>query len=237
MKRFREILWFPWAILMCFLGAVAVLPLTFLAPRLTFKVARLWARSMLGFAGIRVEVVGKENLVPGPLVVIANHRSLLDIPILFEALPYDVCFVAKKELFYIPVFGIAMKLMGHVMVDRGDKAQAKESIRKAAAQIKGGTTITVFPEGTRSNVEAMRPFKKGAFILSIQSGVPILPVTLGGSLQVLEPGEWFAHPGVVRVIVHPAIAVTGYTMETKDELVARTSDMIGSALTLPAGPR
>ena len=134
-----------------------------------------WSRSILKLAGARVRVLGVPPLPDGPLIFACNHESALDILALVASLPRIIRFVAKIELFRIPVFGWYLRMGGHIAVDRGNHSRAVESLRRAGAAVRGGTSLIVFPEGTRSVDLRVHPFKKGPFVVAVEAGVPVDP--------------------------------------------------------------
>ena len=142
-------------------------------------IARRWARWILAGCGVRVVVEGSENVdLREPYVLMSNHQSNFDIMALVSVLPISFRFVAKKELTWIPIFGWAIVLGGHVVVDRGNNARAVQSLQRAAERIRGGTNVIIFPEGTRSPSGEIQRFKSGGFHLAIDSGAKILPISI-----------------------------------------------------------
>jgi 1-acyl-sn-glycerol-3-phosphate acyltransferase len=160
---------------------------------------RVWGPSCLWLAGCRRLGAPLPPLPTGPLIFACNHESALDIWALVEYLPRSVRFVAKRELFHVPVFGWYLRLGGHVPVDRGDRARAIASLREAAARVRAGTSLIVFPEGTRSRDGRVQPFKKGPFALALESGVPVVPVAVAGSGAVTPRGVVAVRPGTIRL--------------------------------------
>src|SRR5690606_8957248 len=131
--------------------------------------------------GVEVRVTGmNEALFTEPSVILANHQSLFDIPVLYVALPEAYGMLAKKELFAVPFFGRAMHMLGCVPIDRARRADGIAAIGEAAKLVRGGNTIVVFPEGSRSRDGKLRPLKKGPFHLAQMAGVPLLPVGIRG---------------------------------------------------------
>jgi 1-acyl-sn-glycerol-3-phosphate acyltransferase len=172
-----------------------------------------WSRKLLADAEIKLEVTGLENAPPSEtFVIMSNHQSLYDIPVMFQALRRRVRMVAKAELFKIPGWGKAMRLAGMVEVDRGDRAQAIQSLGAAKAALSQGTNIWIAPEGTRGpGGTSLLPFKKGGFYMASGAGARILPVAIVGTSQVLAAHGRSVKPGVtVRVHVQPPIATTEY---------------------------
>jgi 1-acyl-sn-glycerol-3-phosphate acyltransferase len=151
----------------------------------------------------------------------------LDIPVLLAYLPVQFRWLAKAELFKIPIFGRAMRSAGYISIDRFNQESAFKSIDEAARKIKsGGASIMIFPEGTRSLDENLRPFKKGGFVLAVDSQVPIVPVILKGTRYILPKGSLRVNPGAVRMEIKAAINTAKYTRETKDSLIERVRHVI-----------
>lgn len=186
---------------------------------------RRWSRMMLRAAGVRVDFENLERvMLPEGRILVANHVSWYDVFALAAHLPVEYCFIAKKELERIPVFGPAWQACGHISIDRADLERAIQSLSEAARQIREReVTIVMFPEGTRSPTGRMRPFKKGAFVLAIEAGVPIVPVGILGSRQIMPKGSWRIRPGTIRVRVGEPIPVQGMDLGDRDRLV-RTAE-------------
>jgi 1-acyl-sn-glycerol-3-phosphate acyltransferase len=162
---------------------------------------RAWSPLCLWVTGCRRVLDRLSPLPDGPLIFASNHESALDIWVLLEALPRTVRFVAKRELFRIPVFGWYMHLGGHIPIDRRNHVQAVQSLRAAGALVRAGTSLIVFPEGTRSPDRRVQPFKKGPFALALEAGVPIVPVAVSGSGAVTPRGLVAVWPGTIHVAV------------------------------------
>jgi 1-acyl-sn-glycerol-3-phosphate acyltransferase len=158
-------------------------------------------------AGVRLTVEGAD-LIPGdrPLFFMGNHQSNFDIVALFQAVPIRFNWLAKEELFRIPVFGHSIRAAGYVPINRGNGRDSHKSLGKAARLVRQGTSIAIFPEGTHSNDGSLLPFKKGGFILAAKAGVPIVPFTICGSKEINPPDNFFMlRPGVIRVKFSPPI--------------------------------
>ena len=156
-----------------------------------------------------MRVRGLENVPAGPAVFAANHASALDILVIFGHLPVDFRIVYKQSLSLVPLLGWSIRLGGHVPVDRRNPFRALRSLEAAARRIRGGTSVVVFPEGTRSPDGAVRRFKRGSFSLALQAGVPVVPVSLVGVKAVVPRGLPSVRPGLVQVVVHPVVPVAG----------------------------
>jgi 1-acyl-sn-glycerol-3-phosphate acyltransferase len=158
-----------------------------------------WSRSILKLAGARVVVARLPPLPDGPLIFASNHESALDILALLARLPRTVRFVAKQELFRIPVFGWYLGMGGHIAVDRGNHARAVESLRTAGAAVRGGISLIVFPEGTRSTDLRVHPFKKGPFVVAMEAGVPVVPVAISGAGRITPKRAIAVYSGEIRI--------------------------------------
>lgn len=187
-----------------------------------------WSRRLVEQAGITIRTFGRENLTPGETyVVMSNHQSHYDIPVVFQALAIPVRMVAKTELFRVPVFGRAMLDSGFIELDRGNRRRAMESLKLAGKRIREDKlSIWIAPEGTRSKDARMGEFKTGGFHLAREAGVPILPVTIDGTINVHRSGDSVVHRGrTVKVVIHQAIDPGAYGRGGVKELMeaVRTS--------------
>lgn len=170
--------------------------------RLTLGVARAWARILLRVSGIRVNVTGLDRLDPsGAYVFVANHTSALDIPALLDGLPYRLRMLAKASLFRIPVLGWYIRRVGYVPVDRDNPRATRRVIREALAGAGRGASIVVFPEGTRSPEGTLDEFKRGAVFLAREAGLPIVPVALVNTGNLMPRGDLRADPGTIELRV------------------------------------
>lgn len=183
------------------------------------RLVRLWGRAICVVAGIRVRVEGAENFRPEETYIFAaNHQSQTDIPALQGYFMANFRWLAKKELFQVPIWGAAMRGAGYIAVDRSHGRQAMKSLDEAAQRIAEGTSVLVFPEGTRSPDGALLPFKAGALLLAIKAAVPLVPVAICGSRHVLPRGKLLIRPGTITIRIGKPIQTTGYTSRQKNEL-------------------
>jgi len=178
-----------------------------------------WSRDILKAAGTPVVAEGLE-LIPKdqPVIYVSNHSSMFDIWALFATLPGSVRFVAKRELFRIPLLGSAMLAVGHVPIDRSARKSAFQAYDEAARRIQGGTSVLVFPEGTRSRTGELLPFKNAPFGLAIAAQVPILPVYLHHTFEILPKGAWRLRPRPIRLLVGPPIPTKGLQPDDRERL-------------------
>ncbi len=191
------------------------------------RIARFWGRSILVVSRLKVTVEGLSAIdLEPPYIYMANHQSNFDIPVLLGHLTVQFRWLAKIELFKIPIFGHAMRKAGYISIDRSDRQAAIESLTTAAEQIKNGVSVLIFPEGTRSRDGKIRPFKKGGFVMAIDSGIPIVPVSISGTHAIMTKGKLRINPGHVRMRILKPVATSAYTRETKEALMEHVRGII-----------
>jgi len=233
-------LWFHfWLVPITIIGGIAAITASLLDSTgvLVQRAARCWARALIWVGRISVQVHGLENLVPGQnYIFAANHRSNFDIYVLLSYLPGIFAFVAKKSLFQIPLFGQAIQRLGCVPVDRDNIQQAIHCLHEAAARIKQGKSMIIFPEGTRATVPELLPFKKGVFIMALKAGQPVVPVAVNGTRFVQPRGAIRVRPGVVQVVICPPIFPENF--RRKEQLMAAVHQSLAAAYEpdFPYGP-
>ena len=177
----------------------------------------------------RVDVIGRENvLMEKPQIFMANHQSDFDILIVLAHIPGQFRWIAKKELFKIPIFGKAMRNAGYIEIDRQNHEKALKSLDEAAQKIREGKSVVTFPEGTRSKDGNIRPFKQGMFHLAIRSGVPIVPISIIGANEIMPKRTLKVKPGRITMVIDRPVDVSGYTLETRGELIERIRNIIVS---------
>lgn len=196
-----------------------------------------WAGRTVHAADLRVSVRGFEHVDPDrTCLVMSNHQSSYDIFVLMDLYPGTLRMIAKAEMFRIPVFGQAMQAAEFVFIERGNRQAAIESLALAKKRIDSGVNVWIAPEGTRSNDGRLLPFKKGGFMLALDSGTPILPVTVHGTKDVLPAKHWKVRPGCeVEVTFHPPVDPRSYGHARRQELIDDVFRSIDSGL--PEGLR
>jgi len=177
-----------------------------------------WSRQALWAAGTPVRAEGLDRIPDRPVVYASNHSSMFDIWALAATLPGSVRMVAKQELARIPLLGRAMVTAGHLTIDRAHPARALEAYGRAAELIRGGTSALLFPEGTRSRTGALLPFKNAPFGLAIAAQVPVVPVYVANTFEILPKGRFFLRPRPIRIVIGDPISTTGMTVERRQEL-------------------
>jgi 1-acyl-sn-glycerol-3-phosphate acyltransferase len=237
----KKILFWPYQLYGWLIFVPVVVVLTLLFSMLTVIFAALvnpewasrvfavtWAKTIAYLTPVRVIVEGDENAHrEQSYVVVTNHQSMYDILLLYGWLELDLKWVMKKELRKVPGIGVGCEKAGHIFVDRKKPKQAAQAIKDALGRLGKGVGILFFPEGTRSLDGHMLPFKRGAFRLSVEQNLPILPVTLIGTRDI-QPGNTFSlFPGAIRMVIHPAIDPSG---KDADELLEETRNIITTAM-------
>ena len=216
-------------------GSVVVLVGMFrkYSPFLLKYIIKPWARLQLLITGTKVVVQGLEHIDPKQsYIIVSNHQSHMDIPVLIVILPLRFTIIAKKELFRIPIFAQAMRGFGILEIDRSNRARAIATLKRAAEIARTeNVSILAFPEGTRTEDGSLRPFKKGPFLLALDSGLPILPITIDGTFPILPKNSMIISRGhTVKVTIHPPIDTHQYTHETRDLLIEETYQRIASGM-------
>lgn len=191
----------------------------------------IWGRLMVWVAFVRLKQSGREWIDPKQsYVIIANHQSAYDIFVVYGWLGIDFKWVMKKEIRKVPFLGYACWKMDHIFVDRKNNAAAVASLQEARKHLTGGTSVFFFPEGTRTQTSELKPFKKGAFKMAVDLGLPILPVTLKGMDHILPTKTLNLYPGEAELIFHEPIPTTGLTDADIDGLIERSRAVISKPL-------
>jgi 1-acyl-sn-glycerol-3-phosphate acyltransferase len=240
----KNILFWPYQLYawLVFLPLVAILTLLFstltvifawlVNPHFASRVfATTWARTLGFLTPIRVTVEGAEHAQRDRSYVVAsNHQSQFDILVIYGWLKLDLKWVMKAELRKLPAIGIGCEKAGHIFVERRNPKQASQAITDALARLGDGIGVLFFPEGTRSPDGHLLPFKKGAFRTAIDQQLPLLPVTLVGTRDILPARSLRLFPGKARMVIHPPVETAGMTVEQVDELMQRAREVISSAM-------
>jgi 1-acyl-sn-glycerol-3-phosphate acyltransferase len=175
--------------------------------------------------GARVSVHGAEALRAGEsYVFLSTHQSYMDIPVMLGYLPTQLRIAAKREVFRIPFLGWHMRRAGHISINRTSTEEAVASLRRAASEIRPGVSVFLFPEGTRTRDGSLQPFKKGGFRLALQAGLPVVPLTILGTRQLLPRDSFIFRPGPVRMHLDPPIPTLGLKDADLPTLMQRVRD-------------
>ena len=195
------------------------------------RLAGHWGKVFCRTAGVRLTVTGLENIQPGvSYAVVSNHLSNFDTMSHLACLPLPIRFLAKAELFRIPVFGSALRAVGMVRVNReGGRAELGSINRDAAREVARGRSLMIYPEGTRPRDGRMKKFKKGAFVIAHALQVPVLPTAIVGSREVWRPGAKVIRPGPIRVTVMPPRPTAGLDRAQLNRLIAEVEATVRAA--------
>jgi 1-acyl-sn-glycerol-3-phosphate acyltransferase len=229
MKRVRAAaVWTAIVLLTVGFGLPAILA-AYLPPRGDWflRFARGWARSVLAVSGVSVDVLHRDRLPrAGSFVVAANHESFTDIVVLLSVLPLQIRFLAKRSIFRVPVLGWSIAAAGFIPVDRGDPSGSAAAVDAALDRLRRGRSLVVFPEETRTRDGELRPFKKGAALLAVRAGLPLLPLGLAGTRRVLPRGSFVMTSG--RVVVSPGLPLPteGAAPSARRQLTERLADEV-----------
>lgn len=216
-------------------GAISALILAMINPSSPAieKVIQWWSKAWLTASGTELTIEGRENVDKGQsYIVVANHLSTLDIMVCFVAVGIPIRYLAKKELFRIPLLAQAMRAIGIVEVDRAARSSVHNSVNQQAEKlIEHNRSLIIYAEGTRPRDGVMTPFKKGAFTIAITSGLPVLPVSIHGTYEAAVPGKPWFRGGPVTVTIDPAIPTDGMTRSDAEALRDRTREIIAKRVT------
>lgn len=237
----RSIIWYAYFFLSLLIVMPALWRVKYLEKKgetekkveLAHKATQFWAGSLLKLAGVKVNVHGEENLPKDTNVLfIGNHQGNFDIPIYIKHINMPKGFVSKIEVEKIPGIAAWMKAIDCVFMDRSNMRKSGEAIVKGIQLLKKGSSLVIFPEGTRSKGDKMNEFKAGSFKLATKSKKPIVPITMNGSYRIMETGgpSWIIKPSTVDLYIHPPIDVANLSKEELDELPKRVPEIIATKL-------
>jgi 1-acyl-sn-glycerol-3-phosphate acyltransferase len=201
------------------------------------RVIRTWSRVWLVTSGTRLEVEGGDNIESGrSYVVVANHLSTLDIMACLLAVPLPIRFLAKKELFRVPVLAQGMRMVGIIEVDREARGAIHSEVNRQSRElIEKGRSLIIYAEGTRPRNGVMKPFKKGAFTMAISSGLPVLPMSIHGSYEAWPPGKPLVRGGLIRVVIDKPVETEGLNGADTGELRDQVRDVIAGRVEAMGG--
>ncbi|MGI8510553.1 MAG: lysophospholipid acyltransferase family protein [Gemmatimonadaceae bacterium] len=194
------------------------------------RLPRFWSSAILWSAGVKLRVHGRDRVKQGgPFIFTSNHVSLFDIPALVVTLPPHY-FVAKAELFKIPVFGPGIRAVGAIPIRRDNQKAALGAYDTAVDRVRAGASVVVFPEGTRGTSYPVRPFKKGPFVFALNAGVPIVPCLVHGTIEVLPKNSIWLHAGGIDIHILEPIPTAGMTYRDRDALALQVHDRMAEAM-------
>ncbi len=229
-QPYKWLIFFPVLIIDTILCGVFAILLAFVSPKWASRFGVIWARINVFITPMVVHVQGREHIVPRQsYVIVSNHQSHYDIFVLYGWLGIDFKWIMKMELRKVPVLGLACDKIGHIYIDRKNTEAAVRTIREARRRIVDGTSVIFFPEGTRSRTGALGTFKKGAFKMALDLNIPILPVTITGTRDILPPKTLQLFPGRARMVIHKPVEVSAYDESRIRELMERCRQIIDPA--------
>lgn len=241
MRKILVLLYTPYKLFILFpiiilatliIGTLAIIIAVVYSPKFASTYfAGSWARVNAYSTPMFISVYGKENINKATsYVVMPNHQSLYDILVIYGWLGIPIKWVIKMELRKVPMLGLVCEKLGHIYLDRSNKEKAIKTLKEAKNNLTDGSSVVIFPEGSRSTNDELLPLKKGAFKLAFDLGIPILPVTIMGTRKVL-PTETFAIlPGKVKMIIHKPIDINNYKADEIDKLMAKVAETVGKPL-------
>ena len=206
--------------------------------KFSYLIMKTWNRAVAKLMGLRFSLSGVENLDTNTSYIITpNHQGLADILAIVSTLPVRFRWVVKRELFKIPVWGLALWATGAIPIDRSNSATAIKRLNKEKDEkLKGGWSVVIYPEGTRTPDGNLKDFKKGAFMMAVQTGIPILPVVCNGAFKVLPKKTLAFRPGHIKLNICPPIPTQGLSEKDVPELMSRTRQAILAKLQLDYDP-
>jgi 1-acyl-sn-glycerol-3-phosphate acyltransferase len=206
--------------------------------RVVHRYTRVWGRIALLANRVRVKMEGLEQVEgKGPYIFMANHQGYYDVFVLMGHLPFQFKWLAKKEIFSIPLLGWAMSAGGYISVDREGTRETVKAMNDAAEKIREGMSVMIFPEGSRTPDGSIQPFKKGGFTLAVKSKVPIVPIAITGSREIMAKDSMTISPGEIRVRIGRPIDTRDYSLKERNLLMEKVNDAISEAFELISGSR
>ena len=191
----------------------------------------VWARLFLAMTLVKVKVEGRENIDPATsYVFVANHQSAYDIFTVYALLHHNFRWMMKKPLERIPLVGYSCKVSGHIFVDNSSPSAVRETMQTAEKRLAGGMSVVVFPEGSRTLDGRMHAFRRGAFALAVEFGLPVVPITIDGAYRVMRRTAWLPRPGRIILTIHKPIEAPENGRHELAELMEKSHKAIESAL-------
>lgn len=222
----------PAMVIIASVGFGLLIPVTWILDdvRPMYAVARAAVKFIVRLAGVRVERSGVDPWkAPLPCLFVANHVSNVDPPAIFPYLP-RVAILAKASIFRWPLLGYGLKMGGFIPVERNQPESRRRALEAGIAQLRSGLSLLIFPEGTRSPDGRLLPFRRGPFLMAIETQRPIVPVTILGTREIMPRGRLAIRPGRARFIFHQPIPTAGLSASDRDGLIEKVRQAIASAL-------
>jgi 1-acyl-sn-glycerol-3-phosphate acyltransferase len=230
---YQWLVYMPLAITATVLGTLLAVPTALLVSQrlANLGIAARWCQLLARLVPVKVHVRGLEHIRPDQsYVVVANHMSQFDIPVIYGYCGLDLRWVMKAEIRWIPFVALSCRAIGHIFINRSDPEQARLAINAAVGRLRSGTGVLFFPEGTRSRSGELLPFKKGAFRVAVDQHLPLLPMTVIGTRDIMAADSFQLHPGEVELVIHPPLSTAGKSVADIPDLIDRSRNLIASAL-------
>ncbi|THB78360.1 MAG: 1-acyl-sn-glycerol-3-phosphate acyltransferase [Desulfobacteraceae bacterium] len=233
-QPYKWLIVLPLAVSATLIGALVCILAVFIFDEDTADAVALnWGRFCCWIVPIRLEVIGRENYIPGrSYVMVSNHQSMADIPALYAALDIRIKWIMKQELKRVPIFGLACDKLGCIYIDRSNRNRAIQAMETARKKLSNRASVMFFAEGTRSRDGRVKPFKKGAFRFAKDCGLPVLPITIKDSIKILPSDSLNLLPGTITIIVHPPLDLSQCPDESLDQIIRDTRDTVAHPLTV-----
>ena len=232
-RIYQWIIWLPLLVVITILACIFSLLGTLLFGHRWggYWVPMVWSRMVCWISFVRVKVVGKKLLnKKQSYVFVANHQGAFDIWAIYGFLGHKFKWLMKKSLEKVPFVGFTCKMVGHVFVDDSSIAGIKQTIEDSQKMLKGGMSLTIFPEGSRTHDGHMIPFKRGAFMLAAEFKLPVVPITIDGAFSVMPRHSYYIHPGTIKVTIHEPIFPDPEKRFNTKKLMAQVRTEINSSL-------
>ena len=230
-QPYKWLFFFPFLILYTLFFSINGIIISFFNQKAGGYCGILWARLNMIVTPVFLKISGKENIQKNTsYIIVLNHQSYYDIFLIYGWVGIDIKWIMKQELRKIPGFGLCCEKVGHIFIDRSNTQVAIESMNKVKNKLVDGTSVVIFPEGTRSKTKELGPFKRGAFRLAFDIGLPILPITLIGEKGILPYNLFNLLPGKAQMIIHKPVDVNKYTLDEINTLMKDVSDIISGPL-------
>jgi len=194
-------------------------------------ISRYFGKAILYISRTSIQVDGLDNINRDRVyIIISNHQSLFDIFVMDSCIPLQFRFIVKMELYGVPILGWCLRIENQIMLDRNNRRKALESINKAVSTIRNGRSVLIFPEGTRSRDGSIKQFKKGSFIVATRTKASILPITINGTFNILQPKKLLIYPSNVKVTIHPPFETKGLSRLEEKGLAEKIQHIVASEL-------
>ena len=228
--RFIHLIWILcWAMLATLILFIPCIIAAYLSStgNLAFNLTQIWARIVLAASFVRIRILNRERIAKGvSYIIVANHTSFYDILAIVTTLGIQFRWVIKKGVLKVPLFGYALYASRNIFIDRSNPKEAMESIHQGTERLPKGVSVMIFPEGGRSMDGAIKPFKKGGFVMAIEKKWPVLPVTINGSRAIHAKTTRSVSPGTIEVVVGEPIDASEYSQETMSSLIERSRSVV-----------